>query len=192
MVHAAYPELRQAPRAPRMVPALPPRPGKPAGKADFDMEITGLVPGMAYHFAGCCHAVPGDAIVGIIATGKGVTIHARDCPTLEAFAATPERFIDVDWNHDALPRNGAGHTARVSVIAANEPSAVADVANAVSKYEGSVAALQIGEPPAGFHGDPGGCRRARPGAPGESHRRPARAVHRQGRRACKGVGSGDQ
>ena len=105
-----------------MVPALPPRAGKPASKADFDMEITGLVPGMAYHFAGCCHAVPGDAIVGIIATGKGVTIHARDCPTLEAFAATPERFIDVDWNHDALPRNGAGHTARVSVIAANVSS----------------------------------------------------------------------
>jgi len=86
--------------------------------------------------------VPGDAIVGIIATGKGVTIHARDCPTLEAFAATPERFIDVDWNHDALPHSGTGHTARVSVIAANEPSAVADVANAVSKYDASVAALK--------------------------------------------------
>jgi guanosine-3',5'-bis(diphosphate) 3'-pyrophosphohydrolase len=142
VVHAAYPELRQTPRAPRMVPALMPRANKSPAKADFAMEVTGLVPGMAYHFAGCCHAVPGDPIVGIIATGKGVTIHARDCPTLEAFAATPERFIDVDWNHDMLPRSGAGHTARVSVIAANEPSAVADVANAVSKYEASVAALK--------------------------------------------------
>jgi GTP pyrophosphokinase len=99
---------------------------------------------MEYHFAGCCHAVPGDAIVGIIATGKGVTIHARDCPTLDSFAATPERFIDVDWNHAALTRNGTGHTARVSVIAANEPSAVADVANAISKHEGTVAALKTG------------------------------------------------
>src|SRR5271168_467631 len=142
VVNAAYPELRQTARGPRMIPSLLPRPNKAPGKADFDMEITGLVPGMAYHFAGCCHAVPGDAIVGIIATGKGVTIHARDCPTLEAFAATPERFIDVDWNAAALGRNGAGHTARVSVIAANEPSAVADVANAVSKYEASVAALK--------------------------------------------------
>ncbi len=45
------------------------------------MEITGLVPGMEYHFAGCCHAVPGDDIVGIIfATGKGVTIHAAQLP----------------------------------------------------------------------------------------------------------------
>jgi GTP pyrophosphokinase len=142
VVNAAYPDLRQTPRAPRMVPALPSRPGKAATKADLGMEITGLVPGMEYHFAGCCHAVPGDEIVGIIATGKGVTIHARDCPTLEAFAATPERFIDVGWNAAALSRNGTGHTARVSVIAANEPSAVADVANAVTKYEGTVAALK--------------------------------------------------
>ncbi len=142
VVNAAYPDLRQTARAPRLVPALPSRPGKPATKADLGMEITGLVPGMEYHFAGCCHAVPGDDIVGIIATGKGVTIHARDCPTLEAFAATPERFIDVGWNTAALGRNGAGHTARVSVIAANEPNAVADVANAVTKYEGAVAALK--------------------------------------------------
>ena len=142
VVNAVYPELRQTPRAPRLVPALPPRPGKPLGKGELGMEISGLVPGMAYHFAGCCHAVPGDAIVGIVATGKGVTIHARDCPTLEAFAATPERFIEVDWNHAALSRHDAGHTARISVIAANEPSAVADVANAVSKHDGSVAALK--------------------------------------------------
>src|SRR5690242_6970082 len=103
VVHAAYPELRQSPRAPRIIPAPPPRAHQRHGhKTDFDMPITGLVPGMAYHFAGCCHPVPGDEIVGIVTTGKGVTIHARDCPTLASFAATPERFIEVDWNQDAL------------------------------------------------------------------------------------------
>ena len=44
------------------------------------MPITGLVPGMAYHFAGCCHPVPGDDIVGIVTTGKGVTIHGARLP----------------------------------------------------------------------------------------------------------------
>src|SRR5579863_7556369 len=105
VVNAAYPELRQAPRAPRMIPAPPPRSAQRHGhKTDFDMPITGLVPGMAYHFAGCCHPVPGDEIVGIVATGKGVTIHARECQTLEGFAATPERFIDVDWNYEVLAK----------------------------------------------------------------------------------------
>jgi GTP pyrophosphokinase len=113
------------------------------------MPITGLVPGMAYHFAGCCHPVPGDEIVGIIATGKGVTIHARECQTLEAFAATPERFIDVDWNYEILAKDrpdqksSPGHTARISVISGNEPAALANLANAIAKQEGAIANLKI-------------------------------------------------
>ncbi len=148
VVHAAYPELRQSPRAPRVVPAPPPRAGRQAHRTDFDMEITGLVPGMAYHFAGCCHPVPGDDIVGIVTTGKGVTIHGRDCPTLTGFAATPERFIEVDWNYAALggaKSNGKSshHTARLSVIGANEPAALANLTNAIAKQEGAVTSLKI-------------------------------------------------
>jgi GTP pyrophosphokinase len=147
VVHAAYPELRQAPRAPRMVPPMLPR-GRAPSKFDHDMPVTGLVPGMAYTFAGCCHPVPGDEIVGIVTTGKGVTIHARECQTLTGFAATPERFIDVDWNYEAVSRGatngkGAGHTARISVIANNEQSALADIANAVAKQEGAILNLKI-------------------------------------------------
>jgi GTP diphosphokinase / guanosine-3',5'-bis(diphosphate) 3'-diphosphatase len=149
VVHAAYPELRQSPRAPRMVPTPPPRAhSRHPHKSDFDMPITGLVPGMAYHFAGCCHPVPGDEIVGIITTGKGVTIHARECQTLTGFAATPERFIDVDWNHTALTvgrtdSKTPNHTARLSVIGSNEPTALANLTNAIAKQEGSVASLKI-------------------------------------------------
>ena len=147
VVHAAYPELRQAPRIPRMVPALPAR-GRLGTRPDPGMPINGLVPGMAYHFAGCCHPVPGDEIVGIIATGKGVTIHARDCATLEGFAATPERFIDVDWNYETVAKGHPnakhpGHTARISVIAGSGPSALADLTNAVAKHDGAIAALKI-------------------------------------------------
>jgi GTP pyrophosphokinase len=147
VVNAAYPELRQAPRAPRMVPPMLPR-GKAPARFDQDMPVTGLVPGMAYSFAGCCHPVPGDEIVGIVTTGKGVTIHARDCQTLAGFAATPERFIDIDWNYEAVGRGtpgtkGTGHTARISVIATNEQNALADLANAVAKQEGAISNLKI-------------------------------------------------
>ncbi|HEY1933995.1 MAG TPA: bifunctional (p)ppGpp synthetase/guanosine-3',5'-bis(diphosphate) 3'-pyrophosphohydrolase [Acetobacteraceae bacterium] len=149
VVNAAYPELRQAPRVPRMMPMLPPRTARgTAARPDAGMPITGLVPGMAYHFAGCCHPVPGDEIVGIVATGKGVTIHARECQTLEGFAATPERFIDVDWNYETLAKGGTdakhpGHTARISVISGNDASTLANLTNAIAKQDGAVANLKI-------------------------------------------------
>jgi GTP diphosphokinase / guanosine-3',5'-bis(diphosphate) 3'-diphosphatase len=152
VVVAAYPELRQAPRAPRIMHALPMRGGaRPGATAGPAAPITGLVPGMAVHFAGCCHPLRGDRIVGIITTGKGVTIHTHECPTLESFAATPERFIDVDWDR-AEPALPAGRTrdgkpalqlGRISVIAANEPSTLANVTNAITKQDGTVDNLRI-------------------------------------------------
>ena len=152
VMHAAYPELRQSPRTPRMVPALPQRPdGRLAGRGfggNGAMPIRGLVSGMAVHYAGCCHPLPGDRIVGIVTTGKGVTIHTKDCQTLESFAATPERFIDVEWDYTAAPaRDAAGkpttHTGRISVIAANTPNALAGLTNAIVKHDGSLMNLKI-------------------------------------------------
>ncbi len=139
VVHAAYPELRQTPRAPRMVPTLPPRVGRSMSR-DGGMPISGLVTGMAVHYAGCCHPLPGDRIVGIVTTGKGVTIHTRECQTLESFAATPERFIDVDWEDAG---KGETHTGRVSAIAVNQPGALASLTNAVAKHDGAISNLKI-------------------------------------------------
>ena len=61
------------------------------------IPIKGLIPGMAMHFAMCCYPLPGDRIVGIVTTGKGVTIHTNDCETLENHAETPERWLNVAW-----------------------------------------------------------------------------------------------
>jgi GTP pyrophosphokinase len=139
VVHATYPELRQSPRAPRMIPHMPPRaPSRPAAGA---MGVTGLPAGMVVHYAGCCHPLPGDRIVGIVTTGKGVTIHTKGCQTLESFAATPERFIDVGWEGDG--QTGGVHTGRISVIAAHEDGTLASVTNAIAKHEGSVTNLKI-------------------------------------------------
>ncbi len=149
VVYAAYPELRQTARAPRALPSQTQR-GRSGTSAAPAQPITGLVPGMDIHYAGCCHPLPGDRIVGIVTTGKGVTIHARECPTLETFSATPERFIDVDWDPSAVltpagwkPGRGDGHTGRISVIAYNEPNAIAHVTNAISKQDGDVVNLRI-------------------------------------------------
>jgi GTP pyrophosphokinase len=69
---------------------------------------------------------------------------------LESFAATPERFIDVDWEPSAYsgagtdPKHkGDGHVGRISVIAYNEPSVIATVTNAIAKQDGSVLSLRM-------------------------------------------------
>ena len=111
VVHAAYPELRIAARAPRgCCPAWAAR-GRPRGPpaGESGVALRGIIAGMNVHYAGCCRPLPGDRIVGIVSTGKGVTVHTSGCQTLESFAATPERFLDIEWDYEAL---GAGRASR--------------------------------------------------------------------------------
>jgi GTP pyrophosphokinase len=148
VVLACYPELRPTVRQTPIVP-LParPRPKPPPGLRDGRergadaLPITGLVAGMSVHYAGCCHPLPGDPIVGIVTTGKGVTIHTADCATLASFAATPERFIDVAWETGGL--NGEAHVGRIAIATANEPDALSALTNVISKHNGAIASLKI-------------------------------------------------
>src|SRR5437016_1740682 len=118
VVHALYPPKPD--ETPRKVVPLSEARGKSKGKtSDTAVPIRGLIPGMALHFAGCCHPLPGDRIVGIVTTGKGVTIHTIDCETLENYADTPERWLDVAWKDAADVEHS--HVGRISVTIGNEP-----------------------------------------------------------------------
>jgi GTP pyrophosphokinase len=110
-------------------------------KENGQIAITGLIPGMAVHFARCCHPLPGDRIVGIITTGKGVTIHTIDCATLESFSETPERWIDVGW--EAVGDGGAAYTGRLKVTVANQPGSLSSLSTVIARHEGNISNLRI-------------------------------------------------
>lgn len=105
------------------------------------MPIKGLIPGMAMHFARCCHPLPGDRIVGIVTTGKGVTIHTIDCDTLETFADTPERWIDVSWGEG--PDSPESHVGRIQVTFLNKPGGLGTVSTVIGKSGGNIVNLKI-------------------------------------------------
>ncbi len=105
------------------------------------MPIQGLIPGMALHFARCCHPLPGDRIVGIVTTGKGVTIHTIDCETLEQFADTPERWLDVSWGEGK--DNPEAHVGRINVTLMNEPGALGTLTTVIGKNGGNITNLKI-------------------------------------------------
>ena len=112
--------------------------GKTVGNA---IPIVGLIPGMAVHFAGCCHPLPGDRIVGIVTTGKGVTIHTIDCESLEAFADSPERWLDVAW--ESGDGEGEGHVGRLHVVLTNSPGSLGSLSSVIGRSEGNISNLKI-------------------------------------------------
>lgn len=110
-------------------------------KADTKaIEIQGLVSGMAVHYAKCCHPLPGDHIVGVIHTGKGTTIHTSDCNLLENLARQPERIIELSWSNHSNERT---YLARVKVVLANAPGALAELASTIAASKSNITNMRI-------------------------------------------------
>ena len=82
-------ELREEeePRTPALRPASAPSSG--------GVRVLG-VGDLLTRLARCCTPVPGDAIVGYITRGKGVTVHRADCLSVE-HEQDKERLVSVDW-----------------------------------------------------------------------------------------------
>ena len=58
-------------------------------------EIIGLE-GLMYQLAKCCLPLPGETIVGVVTRGKGISVHRKDCKSLET--VQPERLLEISWN----------------------------------------------------------------------------------------------
>jgi GTP pyrophosphokinase len=109
----------------------------------YPVPLKGLIPGMAVHYANCCHALPGDRIVGIVTTGKGVTIHTIDCRTLESFADMPERWLDVAWQDNEADTEADARVGRIKLVLINEPGALSSLSTVIAKNLGNILNLKI-------------------------------------------------
>ena len=146
VVEAVYPGLKKKDNDENIVSLAQARKRQPKGPADIDpdaVSIKGLIPGMALHMASCCHPLPGDRIVGIVTTGKGINVHTIDCEALETYADAPERWIDLAWDlQDAVPDT---HVGRVMIRVLNAPGSLGDLSTVIAKNSGNISNLRIAQ-----------------------------------------------
>jgi len=112
-----------------------------ARAGEHSIELVGLAPGMEINFGNCCHPLPGDRIIGISTTGKGITIHTIDCEALESVAEMPERWMEANWANDGkkLPV----FVGRVRIILSNEAGALGSLSTVVGRDGGNISNLRI-------------------------------------------------
>ncbi len=80
----------------------------------------------------CCNPVPGDAIVGFITMGRGVTVHKADCLNLQH--TDPQRWIDVSWSSNSKHY----HRVELLVSAENRRGIFADISAAISSDNANI------------------------------------------------------
>jgi GTP pyrophosphokinase len=75
---------------------------KPSPSTGPESPIRG-VEGMVYTLAGCCHPLPGEAIIGVVTLGsRGISIHRQGCSNVESIPG--DRLIPVSWNGESSRR----------------------------------------------------------------------------------------
>lgn len=87
--------------------------------------------------ARCCQPVPGDAIMGYLTQGRGVSIHRSNCKSLQnLILRAPERFIQVQWN----ARSGQAYEVDILVRGYDRKGLLKDVSSAISAADAHVLA----------------------------------------------------
>ncbi len=90
------------------------------------VEVPGGITGLAVTLGQCCTPIPGDAIVGYITRGKGITVHRANCPNI---AHEKARLIDLRWKSDL----GMGsYPVDIEIYANDRANLVADILQAIS------------------------------------------------------------
>jgi GTP pyrophosphokinase len=128
-----------APAAMLEVPEKPKAPTTTRPKAEQGVRIRG-VDDLLVRFARCCNPLPGDAIVGFITRGRGLTVHARDCLTVAKSVLDRERLVNVEWDVE----EPATRPVRIAVyIGRDRPGLLSEITGAISSKKGNITKAEV-------------------------------------------------
>lgn len=120
------------------IPASAPR---PSSTPSTEVRVRGAG-GLMTHLAHCCNPLPGDAIVGYVTRGRGVTIHRRDCLNVLRINEG-ERLIEVDWGDEAVET----YPVVVQVRAYDRPGLFRDIAAVIAEEGINMSAASLSTQP---------------------------------------------
>lgn len=86
------------------------------------------VDGLMVRYAQCCQPVPGDAVVGYVTRGRGISIHRANCPNLLTLPQAPERRVEIDWQRT----EGEVFVVAIAVSGEDRRGLYADLMGAIS------------------------------------------------------------
>jgi GTP diphosphokinase / guanosine-3',5'-bis(diphosphate) 3'-diphosphatase len=101
------------------------------------VRVSGLDGEVLVRFAKCCQPLPGERIAGFITRGRGVTVHAGDCPKVQE--TDPQRHVDVEWQDV----KGVPRAVKIEVTCVDAPGLLAAMSKAISSTGVNITRAQV-------------------------------------------------
>jgi GTP diphosphokinase / guanosine-3',5'-bis(diphosphate) 3'-diphosphatase len=106
------------------------------------------VDGLMVRYAQCCQPVPGDAVVGYVTQGRGISIHRSDCPNLLPLSAEGERRVEIDWQES----RGETFVVRLGIEGEDRRGLYADVCEAINQTGTNIRHAELSSRDGAVHG----------------------------------------
>ena len=90
---------------------------------------------IAVELANCCNPIPGDDIIGYVASGKAIKIHRSDCPNVKGL--NHKAFIPVHWDPIAL--KGSYYFVNIEIRSYDRMYLLSDIITSISQGNAQVA-----------------------------------------------------
>ena len=107
------------------------------------VPLNGGLYGTAVQIADDCFPLPGDAVVGIVKTGEGVTVYPTHAPELDAYLAAPERWVQMRWDSENLKETGKLFATRLQMTAVNRTGSLSVIAQTIADFDANIANLAL-------------------------------------------------
>ncbi len=100
--------------------------------------------GCQVKFAKCCNPLPGDAVIGFVTKGYGISIHKKDCPNVISGQSNPEnatRWVNAEWEASAESREGESYEALLQIFAHDDIGILADISMTLAEMKVSILSI---------------------------------------------------
>ena len=89
--------------------------------------------------ARCCTPVPGDAIMGFVTRGSGVSVHRNDCKNADSLKLESERLVEVSW----APSSKRLFLVQIQVEALDRSGLLSDVTRVLSEHHVNILSASV-------------------------------------------------
>ena len=103
-------------------------------RSDSAIQVSGYDDVLVYR-AQCCNPIRGEEIIGYMTSGRGVSVHSTNCPSIEKLLLDPERKIEVAWTVDGKE---AVYPVRLLISTEDRTGILAEVTSAVSSMNTNI------------------------------------------------------
>jgi GTP pyrophosphokinase len=139
-----YGRISARPVLAKLFPSAPIEAEQPAKLAGMVKRVLGLSRDVAIQVHGhddlmvyrarCCNPVRGEAIIGYITRGKGISVHSKSCPNVQNLLYDADRRIEVEWTG---PKYSV-YPVRLTLTTADRRGLLAEVTSAISDVHSNI------------------------------------------------------